>query len=77
MTNDFVVTGPPGYLALTALVIGYFAILVLSQCAQNFLDMGPDCGPHFGHSGRSPASLEQDTLDFDKVIDLAYDYLHL
>ena len=41
------------------------------------LDVGPDRGPHFGHSGRSPTSLEPDTLDPGKVLDLAHDYLHL
>ena len=50
---------------------------MLRQRAQIRLNVGPDHGPHFGYSGQSPASLELDTLDLGKVLNLAHDYLHL
>ena len=77
MTHQLIVAGPPGYLALAALFIRYFAILALGQRAQIWLDVGPDHGPHSGHSGRSPATFGPDTLDPGEVLDLAHEHLHL
>ena len=75
--NQLVVAGPPGYLALAALFVGHFAVLARSYRAQIWLEMAPDCRPHFGHSGYRPANLEPDTFEASEVLDLAHHQLHL
>ena len=56
--HQLVVEGAPRYLALSALLLGRFATFAHRLCAQIWINMWPDCGPHFGHGRCSPASIE-------------------
>ena len=78
MPNQFVVAGPPSYLTLPTFLHRYFPILEYGLRAQKQVKAWPDCGPHSGHVGSSPAAtIDPDIFDPDKVLHLAHQGLHL
>ena len=77
MSNQLVVDGPPGYLALAALLGSYSAIFARGQRAHERLDTGPDRGPHLGHIGRSPLTVKPNILESGEVFELAHNELYL
>ena len=76
MSNQLVVDGPPGYLALAALLVGDSAIFERGQRTHERLNTVPDLGPHLGHIGVSPFSVKPNLLELSEVFDLAHDELH-
>ena len=72
MSDQFVVAGPPSYLALPAFLHRYFTILAHGLRTQKWVKTWPDCGPHSSHAGSGTAA----TID-PEVLHLAHQDLHL